>query len=191
MTEQSEAGAGHRPAWAIREPYAGGTSHAAIPASARTPIANTAAQIITRAANNFGIVVTSPASQAQVGPSRYQLAQGIGRDRRQAGDAGFADMAARAMHRPCQFIRAQPFIRPAGGRNSIKEGRFLVARRVSAVVDVRGVSLNRQRNHGGNGGEREDDGHCCDEGLHGWSPLVFDERGFEQRQPRRPGRNPT
>ena len=52
------------------------------------------------------------------------------------------------MHRPCQFIRARPFIRPASGRNSIKEGRCLVAGCVSAMVDARGVSLNRQRNHG-------------------------------------------
>jgi hypothetical protein len=59
-------------------------------------------------------------------------------------------MAGRAMHRPCQFIRARPFIRPAGGRNSIKEGRCLVAGCVSAMVDARGASLNRQRNHGGN-----------------------------------------
>jgi hypothetical protein len=77
------------------------------------------------------------------------------------------------------------------GLNSIKESRFLVACCVSALVNVRVVTVNRQRNHGGNGGEHEDDGQCCDEGLHGWSPLVFDEVAFEQHQPRRPRRNPA
>jgi hypothetical protein len=53
--------------------------------------------------------------------------------------------------------------------NSIKQGDFLVARCVSALVNIRVVAV--KRNHGGNGGERKDEGQCCDEGLHGWSPL--------------------
>jgi hypothetical protein len=42
------------------------------------------------------------------------------------------------------------------------------------LANVRAVGVNRQRHHGSTGGEQEDERHCCDEGLHGWSPLVFD-----------------
>jgi hypothetical protein len=33
------------------------------------------------------------------------------------------------------------------------------------------VAVNRQRNHGGDSGEREDEDQCCDVGLHGLPPL--------------------
>jgi hypothetical protein len=55
--------------------------------------------------------------------------------------------------------------------NSIKESHFLVACRVAAWTNVRMVTVNRQRNHGGDSGEHENEGQYCDKGLHGWSPL--------------------
>jgi hypothetical protein len=60
---------------------------------------------------------------------------------------------------------------PLQSLNSIKESHFLVARHVAALVNVRVVTVNRQRNHGGDSGEQEDEGQYCDKGLHGWSPL--------------------
>jgi len=71
--------------------------------------------------------------------------------------------------------------------NSIKEGHFLVARCVPALVNVRVVAV--KRNHGGNGSQREDEGQCCDEGLHGWSPLGLPRFAFEQRHPMQPRRH--
>jgi hypothetical protein len=55
--------------------------------------------------------------------------------------------------------------------NSIKESHFLVARRMAAWANMRMVAVNRQRNHGGDSGQREDEGQYCDKGLHGWSPV--------------------
>jgi hypothetical protein len=61
---------------------------------------------------------------------------------------------------------------PARGATSINEGRPLVARQVGAVlIDLRGV-VTRQCDDGSSAGEGEDEDQCCDEGLHGRSPLV-------------------
>jgi hypothetical protein len=73
--------------------------------------------------------------------------------------------------------------------DSINKGRFLVDRSGGAVlVNVCSVGVNRQRHHGSTGGEQEDERHCCDEGLHGWTPLVT-RMASEHRHPRRPRRN--
>jgi hypothetical protein len=42
---------------------------------------------------------------------------------------------------------------------------------MAAWVNVRMVAVNRQRSHGGDSGQREDEGQYCEKGLHGWSPL--------------------
>ena len=75
-------------------------------------------------------------------------------------------------------LPALSFSPPSCSLNSIKQSHFLMVRYVSALVNVRMVTANSQRNHGRNGGECEDDGQCCDEGLHGWSPLEVTEIGF-------------
>jgi hypothetical protein len=49
----------------------------------------------------------------------------------------------------------------------------LVDRFVGTIlVNVRVVGASRQRHHGSTDREREDERHCCDEGLHDWSPLA-------------------
>jgi len=62
---------------------------------------------------------------------------------------------------------------------SINKGRFLVDRYGGTILaNVRSIGVNRQRHDGSPGGEQEDERHCCDEGLHDWSPLALDENRF-------------
>jgi hypothetical protein len=58
-----------------------------------------------------------------------------------------------------------------------------VERSVGTILaNVRAVGVDRQRYHGRTGGKHEDERQCCDEGLHGWSPLVA-ENGFRTTSP--------
>ena len=57
---------------------------------------------------------------------------------------------------------------------SIKESGLLVACCIGTILSKVRVAVIRQRHHGNTAGECEDEDKCCDENLHGSSPLVRD-----------------
>ena len=104
--------------------------------------------------------------------SRRGLRSWVGPMAATCGAGTFRSTPKTACRQELHVLRlpALSFSPPSCSLNSIKQSHFLMVRYVSALVNVRMVTANSQRNHGRNGGDCEDDGQCCDEGLHGWSP---------------------